>query len=267
MARPKVLQGDVERLNMVITTAETAAIEKWRYAQRIPSKSEAIRRLCQIALLVERELEGVVDHATEGVRYLNDGLMDAIETSRAINAPGVEQHTFSIYDVREILREYTEHAGNALDAMISVQEMITTLYNAIAPLAEAPSVLDGTSGSDAVIAEAAQAMDEIVAKQKERAENRYIALLHRIETPEDRAAYEALSDEEQDAALEAKIAAMAAEEASDPKGFFDKYDLWPFWERPEWATAFRAPDEPQGGTATDGHTGEPTTKKDGNDAR
>ena len=50
MARSKLGGGKTERLQLVITDTEVAAIEDWRFANRVPSRSEAIRRLVQIGL-------------------------------------------------------------------------------------------------------------------------------------------------------------------------------------------------------------------------
>ena len=50
MARPKLGDGDTERLHMKLTADEREAIDDWRYTNRIPSRSEAVRRLCQIAM-------------------------------------------------------------------------------------------------------------------------------------------------------------------------------------------------------------------------
>jgi hypothetical protein len=53
MARPKLGETETERLQIKITTAEIEAIDDWRYRKRVPSKSEAVRRLCRIALVSE----------------------------------------------------------------------------------------------------------------------------------------------------------------------------------------------------------------------
>lgn len=50
MSRPKLGDSDTERLQLKITTDEITAIDNWRYANRVPSRSEAVRRLCQIAM-------------------------------------------------------------------------------------------------------------------------------------------------------------------------------------------------------------------------
>lgn len=50
MARPKLGESETERLHVKITSDEITAIDDWRYANRVPSRSEAVRRLCQIGL-------------------------------------------------------------------------------------------------------------------------------------------------------------------------------------------------------------------------
>lgn len=50
MARPRLGDGEPERLHVKISIEELTAIDDWRFANRIPSRSEAVRRLCQIGL-------------------------------------------------------------------------------------------------------------------------------------------------------------------------------------------------------------------------
>lgn len=68
MARPRLGDSESKRLQMVITEKELDAIDEWQHANRISSRSEAIRRLCQMALRYDREeigmtggLQGVAD--------------------------------------------------------------------------------------------------------------------------------------------------------------------------------------------------------------
>ena len=70
MARPRLSEGGTERLHMVISADEMAAIEDWRYAHRVPSKSEAIRRLCQIGITAESEIDPLVKKAEHVMREL-----------------------------------------------------------------------------------------------------------------------------------------------------------------------------------------------------
>lgn len=53
MARPKLGETESKRLQMVITEEEISAIDEWQHENRIASRSEAIRRLCQIGLRLD----------------------------------------------------------------------------------------------------------------------------------------------------------------------------------------------------------------------
>jgi hypothetical protein len=55
MGRPTLGGTETVRFQMKLTSEELDAIETWRYANRIPSNSEAIRRLCKIALATSKE--------------------------------------------------------------------------------------------------------------------------------------------------------------------------------------------------------------------
>jgi hypothetical protein len=72
MARPKLGSGQTERVQLVITDEELSTIETWRYRRRVPSKSEAIRRLCQIGLAYDR---GGTDLQRRSERALRATLM------------------------------------------------------------------------------------------------------------------------------------------------------------------------------------------------
>lgn len=63
MARPKLGDTDTERMQLKITTAEIKAIDDWRYANRVPSRSEAVRRLCKIGLIADMYLPSANEEA------------------------------------------------------------------------------------------------------------------------------------------------------------------------------------------------------------
>lgn len=59
MPRPTLdRQNRSERFNMFITKAELEAIEDWRFANRIPSLSEAVRQLIAAGLEAKSEKGG-----------------------------------------------------------------------------------------------------------------------------------------------------------------------------------------------------------------
>lgn len=60
MARPPLGESSTERLHLKITADEITAIDDWRFANRAPSRSEAVRRLLKIGLKAEKE-NGQID--------------------------------------------------------------------------------------------------------------------------------------------------------------------------------------------------------------
>ncbi|WP_152048248.1 hypothetical protein [Aureimonas psammosilenae] len=59
MARPKLGDTETQRLQLKITEEEISAIDDWRFSNRVPSRSEAVRRLVQIGARAHKQLEGI----------------------------------------------------------------------------------------------------------------------------------------------------------------------------------------------------------------
>ncbi|MDX0487515.1 hypothetical protein GOC76_25345 [Sinorhizobium medicae] len=107
MARPKLGETETERMQLKITTAEIAAIDDWRFANRVPSRSEAVRRLCRIALIqqelapsLHENMKGLID----AVILLGDETLqdrprtpEELDELRAI-ASDVFKYCYSLYD-------------------------------------------------------------------------------------------------------------------------------------------------------------------------
>lgn len=55
MTRPTLGSSPTVRLNMLITQAEVDAINDWRFANRVPTLSEAVRILLQSSLDPEKK--------------------------------------------------------------------------------------------------------------------------------------------------------------------------------------------------------------------
>ncbi len=53
VARPKLGEGDTQRLHVKISDEELEAIDDWSFANRVDSRSEAVRRLMKMALSVD----------------------------------------------------------------------------------------------------------------------------------------------------------------------------------------------------------------------
>lgn len=72
MARPKLGETDTERMQLKITKAEIDAIDDWRFKNRIPSRSEAVRRLCQIGIVSSESSERMFADAINIHKLIDD---------------------------------------------------------------------------------------------------------------------------------------------------------------------------------------------------
>lgn len=88
MARPKLGDSESKRLQMVITDDELKAIDDWRFENRIENRSEAIRRLCQIAIYTMGRLE---PHAEAYEEYAKNYLQSIERTSALLRKENVPE--------------------------------------------------------------------------------------------------------------------------------------------------------------------------------
>lgn len=65
------------RFNMFISPTELEAIDEWAWANKIRSKSDAVRRLCQIGLAFDRERR-------EAKHLIRDGMVSTTSAIRAL---------------------------------------------------------------------------------------------------------------------------------------------------------------------------------------
>lgn len=119
MARPK-LGGDSERLNMVISSAEMKSIEDWRFANRIASKSEAIRRLCQTGLAFDAKADSLSKAASSTMKTVV-AAAKAIVGRETETLDDIKDQVATLASLRDIARQQAslvaslealaEHAG------------------------------------------------------------------------------------------------------------------------------------------------------------
>jgi hypothetical protein len=120
MARPKLGESETERLHIKITSDEIEAIDDWRFAKRVPSRSEAVRRLIQIALAADA---GSSDIAERGSKLLKELRNVERNTRRLFDEPGVTQEEIMERRKEIISSSYDsiyEAIKNFMDAVISV---------------------------------------------------------------------------------------------------------------------------------------------------
>ena len=67
-----------ERFNMFMSPSEMKAIDEWAWKNKIRSKSEAVRRLCQMALILDENLVNISER-NEYLKEQNDRAKSAID--------------------------------------------------------------------------------------------------------------------------------------------------------------------------------------------
>ena len=198
MARPKLGETETERMQLKITTAEIEAIDDWRFANRIQSRSEAVRRLCQIGVGLDEELEESVRHADHlrlAARYKWEADLQLLRANK--------DHPNS---------EYVESLNNELQISHDILERADDLYlllvstwNRIVPLIDGKDFKSAVDGSREAQEAAHKIFREMNRRERQIQENAVIMKVHETQTPEEAAAYEALSEDEKDAWWEKKM--------------------------------------------------------------
>ncbi|RUW72013.1 hypothetical protein EN858_17625 [Mesorhizobium sp. M4B.F.Ca.ET.215.01.1.1] len=227
------------RVPIMMSEEEIAAIEEWRFANRINTRSDAIRRLCKIGLFISNELEQAVDLATDGVTVMSEQMKDAIWLQRLLINPETSDLLFTQGELREAMEQGYEHNSNGLDGVSGLQAILVTFYNVIIDIITARTLKGADKAVQKRIADANEAVDKAAEQKKYSEENKYIGLISFHETLKENEMYQALSDEEQEAYLEKRISEMKAEEEADPSAFARKYGFEPFWLKSGWATRIR----------------------------
>lgn len=190
MARPKLGESESRRLQMVITDDELKAIEDWQFDNRVPSKSEAIRRLCQIAVGMDEILDEATEFSTAIVREARAEWEIALDALKAF--PTREGEEF------EELRRRLSTSYNIFEAADKLNLLLVSSYNRIVPLVDEANVKKALRASSDEAARAQVAFDEINQREEQYAENNIIAEVSMSWTPEERATYEALSEDDKD---------------------------------------------------------------------
>lgn len=85
MAKPVVGDENSERLHMRISPEEIASIDDWRFANRVGTRSEAVRRLLQIGLRADArsvEIAEATGETFQAASTLWDRILEDLEAGR-----------------------------------------------------------------------------------------------------------------------------------------------------------------------------------------
>lgn len=215
MGRPKLGEGDTERLHVKISAEELTAIDDWRFANRIPSRSEAVRRLCQIGLLVENELEQIVDSTFEILHGLEDDWLEGSREWREMVGPDSGRDSFTSQEVSDTISKAVDRSMWATEALEGLYAAIVGLHNAVVPFVHEKTVREGGEKSKAAIETANRLIEEMERREQERELNRRLVIVWSAMAPEELEKYRKLTEEEKEVFLDERVARLKeAEEAN-----------------------------------------------------
>lgn len=178
MARPRLGKEKSERFQLVITAEELEAIEDWRFRNRVQTKSEAIRRLCQIGKDMETVIPNAADHADfvlGSTRLMYEFVVRSVEVVKDGGKLDTE--------------ELIGRAADLLDRASELQLILMRENNRIIPLAERKGIrlaLEAAANSEE---EMDRIFDGYRANRDEMSESRLMAKALSEMTGDERAAY------------------------------------------------------------------------------
>lgn len=133
MARPKKTDGEIkdQRVPLVMAPSELQELDDWMHQNRIRSRGEAIRRLCQIGMTATRDAEGTRDAL---MRILNGWLKVSVDVKAREDADLEDDlapfaHALATYCLRalpEVLATISLKSGEDFDAAMATANKVWT---------------------------------------------------------------------------------------------------------------------------------------------
>ncbi|WLR94219.1 hypothetical protein [Shinella zoogloeoides] len=111
MARPKKTEGELkdQRVPLVMSPSELQELDDWMHENRIRSRGEAIRRLCQMGMAFDRNYEQI-DQALNEVGELIGKYLDIVHDEKATAEMLEEFVSGAIYPFYEAHRRFAAAA-------------------------------------------------------------------------------------------------------------------------------------------------------------
>lgn len=156
MARPKLGDGEPERLHVKISTEELTAIDDWRFKNRVPSRSEAVRRLCRIALIWDRHSSRL----QENLGKLNEAFRETEKTAALLGDPSDDMPKWAL-----------DYIVASMEAMMDLADRTADLAGSIAVIGAPADIMKIDGKFDDIINESKRSellfIGEILEKQVE----------------------------------------------------------------------------------------------------
>lgn len=146
------------RVPIMMSDDELRQIDDWRFANRIATRSDAVRRLAQMGLILSRSFEGIRSAGTD----TGKGLLSFDEKRLAA--------LFEIEDINELRDRLADILTDAAPAVEAQERLLKALHGLIVPILEMRiEIVD--QPFDELIADVKKVQDEanrLVAEYKDR---------------------------------------------------------------------------------------------------
>lgn len=130
MARPRLGDGAAQRLHMMITAAELEAIDNWQKEMGLPSRAEAVRRLCAAGMVALNALDKIADMTTDLYGSLVDDDEAVGGTFRGFlqdRIDGIGKQTFTSNEVKDLWRDHSERIHWAQESARYIDFVVWTV--------------------------------------------------------------------------------------------------------------------------------------------
>ncbi len=141
------------RVPIMMSEDELKAVDDWRFANRIATRSDAIRRLCQIGLLAGSELDGLSDAALEISTATHQLDEQTFDLWTRILTPVWKGETLNRAAVAELFKTLSANVAQVDAAADDVSSILVGLYRAAAGITRAGDLVEGKEISDKIIEE------------------------------------------------------------------------------------------------------------------
>lgn len=196
------------RIPIMFSAEELRAVDDWRFAHRIATRADAVRRLCRNAIGLDVELNDIAD----GVDDIFDFVLDraGIEREIFIKLSRLEELSNSTASLTPSLivdgqRQWITELLNYLE---DLRLRVIAVNNRVTLMSNAKSIKGGELQAARSEKDIINRFQEIEERELEMEENRKISFVAEelLSNPTARSAYNAMSDEEQGAYLEKRMA-------------------------------------------------------------
>jgi exonuclease VII large subunit len=211
------------RIPIMVSHEELAAIDDWRFANRIATRSDAIRRLCQNALWLEQELNNLADDLEGAYDFVMDRHRknaDQFSHLRAIEQIGAEDRLDLPRSI--LLDRDLQWTSDFLERLKLTQLSLLELNNRVTVMTNAGNLRSGKLAAKQAVRDIDKRREELERHHEEGVDNMRLAAAMADETPEERAALEAMSLDDAEAYIQKKMDSLGPLE---PRTFADDDEI------------------------------------------